>query len=235
MAIVLSTTTLSAELATWKPYALEVIVRPEYWSLHGASRMGKALSAQDRYGEAGRLPASALAAGAKAAREVIRFLAQTEPALADLREPDPIEARDEVEAGAALAALQTDFGALEPRGVELVLTLAHRLQAGETVSLETLGHEAPSKPERPDGPMSALLAMGLETIWLPRPMRFAWDGPFGCVASLPQLRADVLALPAALREPATPPAEAEPAWRVVRRLMDVIEAAGERRCVRAQG
>lgn len=240
MGIDLCTTTLWAELATWQPHALEVIVRPEYWALRGASRMGKALTWKDRYDEHKPLPTKCIATGASAAREVVRLLSKSEPTLADWAEKAPPAARDPEEAHAVVEDARELVEKLAPAGLEQVLALAHAIQAGVKLPDDAPGLLAaaatpPSAPQRPDGPMSALLAASLDTIWLPRPMRFAWDGPTGSVASREQLRADLAALPAILRADAPPSTALAPAWSVVRAFADALDAAGDERCLSIAG
>jgi hypothetical protein len=202
--------------------------------------MGKALTFRDRYDEHKPLPTKCLATGASAARELIRVLGKTETGLEGWVERAPPAARDPEEALAILEDTQELVEKLDPKGLGVVLSLAYKLQAGERLpddprALAAAAAETTGAPQRPEGPMSALLAAGLDTIWLPRPMRFAWDGPFGTVASLVQLRADVAALPPVLRSEARPVAELEGAWSVVRTFEEALEAAGEARCLSMSG
>jgi hypothetical protein len=84
--------------------------------------------------------------------------------------------------------------------------------------------------------MSALLAAGGQTLWVPGALNHAWDGPFGTLASLPQLAADVSALPAVLRSDTPPPTgELRAVWSVVRSFREGLAAATEGRSLRISG
>jgi hypothetical protein len=238
MGIDLAITTLWAELATWKPSALEVITRAEYWAIRGASRMGRAVTEQDRYDDAGRSP-QAIAAGLEATRRLVALLGKTEPAMLGWTDAAPRPA-DAAQAGAAPESVPV--ARIEVVGLDLLLAVAHAMQAASVArdvgepALRALTAEPPRAPQRSQGPMSALLAASTSTLWIPVALEHAWDGPFGTVASMERLRADLAALPRLLHEvQPDAPKDLLGAQLAVEALHRALEAAAGPRCVRMAG
>jgi len=227
MGITLSLTTLSYELATRTAEALAAVLRPECWAIRGASRMGRALTNGDLLPEHVPLTPVQLAAGVETSRILIAMLQKSEPELA-LTEMTAKEAFKE----------EGFFEQLDPEGLEFVLSIAHAIQAGipmpqdiTMAALLPLVLEPPRVAQRSEGPMSALLAASMDTLWLPTTMRFTWDGPFGSLASLPRLRQDIAMLPDLLfTYNETHPTLAR-AFHVVDAFVGALEAAGETQCV----
>jgi hypothetical protein len=161
-----------------------------------------------------------------ATRAWLAMLAQTEPSLVD-RSGSLVDARDD---GGV-------FERLDTVGLGQVLSLARAVQHGielpdDSEGLLQLASAAP-RVSRPEGPMSALLlADGYDVLWMPAPLRFAWDGPMGAVGSTLLLRADLERLPQVLRTDGPPAHDTWlGAWSVVDAFYRVIEAAGDTRCV----
>lgn len=231
MGIDLSLTTLAYELATHTAEAHSVILRPECWAIRGASRMGRALTQNDLFSENGTLTPTQLAAGAETSRALITMLQKSEPefVLTELSADEAFE-----EGGF--------FEKLDPEGLEFVLSIAHAIQAGIPIAnditlaaLLPLVAEPPRVAQRSEGPMSALLAASMDTLWLPTTLRYAWDGPIGTLASLPRLRQDIAMLPALLfRYDENEPSLAG-ACQVADAFVNALKAAGETQSVRMSG
>lgn len=236
MSISLSTTPLWAELATWKPSALEIIVRQESWG--GAER----LTAEDRY--EGDLDPSCLRAGVAAAERVMELLRRLDAPALHWIESSVDAARERaarlpgkrVRAEDVLDAAGEFIDTLEPVGLDLVLATAHAVRsrqiAGDATIDALLALEAGPSPSR-DGAMSSLLASSMDTLWIPASLTRVWESPFGLVASIDRLRSDVAALPAILRtvDP-TAPREVLGAQLVVEAFVDALAKDG---CIRMSG
>lgn len=225
MGIDLYTTTLATRLSTLRPHALDYVVDPTGWALWGASRLGRVLTRHDYVDvEEEELDRSR---GVDAARAWLAMLAQTEPAL--------------VERSSTLLDAEEDddgfFDRLDTVGLGQVLELARAVQQGIELpedSDELLQFASPApRVSRAEGPMSALLlADAYDVLWMPVPMRFAWDGPMGAVASTHQLRADLELLPSVLRTDGPPTNDAWlRAWSVVDAFYGALESAGDTHCV----
>lgn len=231
MGIDLSLTTLAYELATRTTEAHSVILRPECWAIRGASRMGRALTQSDLVDEHTPLTPAQLAAGTETGRALTAMLQKSEPELA-LNELTAKEAFEE----------EGFFEKLDPEGLEFVLSIAHAIQAGIPIpkditlaALLPLVSEPPRIAQRSEGPMSALLAASMNTLWLPTAMRYAWDGPFGTLASLPRLRQDIAMLPSLLFTYDENEPSLHGAQQVTDAFVNALEAAGDTQSVRMSG
>lgn len=240
MGIDLSVTTLWAELATWSPAAAEQILRPEFWAVHGATRMGKALTGDDRIAETA-IDAAVLTEGVARARGVQELLAKANGANVVWSEPPPPEGTSRAD---ALRALDGEH-VLHVSGdaLERLHALAHTLQAGAKLGEDASPLEVraalalpPRVGPRPRGPFSALLAMGMSTIWVPAPLATVWDSPAFVLASSIQLSEDLDALPACL-EDADPAVAGDLAsvGALIEGLREALELADGHRCVRMDG
>jgi hypothetical protein len=205
MGIDLATTTLWAELATWRPAALEVITQPQYWAVHGATRMGKALTNEDRLEDVA-LDASSLAAGVKSASEIMALLGRADGSRVSWSEPPPPSVSSGDEAREAIDAAGEWVERLSPEGLDLLTSVAHALQAGARLDrgasereVRALIETPPRTATRPSGPFSSLLVASMDTLWVPVPLKSAWDTPACVFASSVQLAADLEALPDVLR------------------------------------
>lgn len=239
MRVDVGTTTLWAELAGWSASALEAIGRPEHWAIHGTTRMGKALTRHDRLAPHA-LSGDALAAGVRAAGTVLDLLGQADPTVVRWSEPPPPAVANAAAAAAAIEAARCRVAAVAPSGIELLLAVAHALQAGQVPpasagepEIRALVAVPPRSAPRPDGPFSALLVASAATLWLPTPLARAWDGPAWVVASSAQLRADLAALPPCLRRSDDRgPEDLVAARALVAALSTALERAGDSLCVR---
>lgn len=227
MGIDLYTTSLTARLSSLRPHAMQHVVDPTGWALHGASRLGRVFG-RDDYVDVEDDDYMTLDSrrALDATRAWLAMLAQTEPSLVD-RSGSLVDARDD---GGV-------FERLDTVGLGQVLSLARAVQhgielPGDSEGLLQLASAAP-RVSRPEGPMSALLlADGYDVLWMPAPLRFAWDGPMGAVGSTLLLRADLERLPQVLRTDGPPAHDTWlGAWSVVDAFYRVIEAAGDTRCV----
>lgn len=241
MGIDVSTTALWAELATWKPSALEIITRAEYWGIRGASRMGRALTAADRHDSTEPVDPSSLTAGHQAGRMVVSVLGKTEPSIVGWKESPPPAVASVAEAGVALAAARGPARSVTADGLDVLLAVAHAMQSGAVSgdatdeALRVLAADPPRTHQRSQGPMASLLAASASTLWIPAPLTHAWDGPFGSVASLEGLRDDLAALPWRLRALTSDASEeVQAAQNVVASLVAALADAGDR-CVRMAG
>lgn len=240
MGIDLVVTTLWAELSTWSASATEVILEPRYWAIHGATRMGKALTFEDRLDET-EIGAAALAAGVDRARGVMALLSTANRSTVAWDEPLPPPVRTNHEAEAALEAsfVRDVYG----DAVDRLHTLAHALQGGATLSPDASFEEVrvafsktPRSGPRPSGPFSALLAMGLNTLWVPTALASVWDSPAFVIGSSLQLASDLAALPVCLRE--TDPdlaGDLADLALLVEDLEAALRSAGSTRCVAMSG
>ena len=231
MGIDLSLTTLAYELAAHTAEAHSVILRPECWAIRGASRMGRALTQSDLVDEHTPLTPVQLAAGTETGRALIAMLQKSEPELA-LSELTAKEAFEE----------EGFFEKLDPEGLEFVLSIAHAIQAGIPIpkditlaALLPLVSEPPRIAQRSEGPMSALLAASMNTLWLPTAMRYAWDGPFGTLASLPRLRQDIAMLPSLLFTYDENEPSLHGAQQVTDAFVNALRAAGDNQSVAMSG
>lgn len=206
MGIDLAVTTLWAELATWSPTAMEIILRPEYWAVHGATRMGKALGFEDRRADDALEPA-ALAEGVARAEALMALLVRADREARAWTEPaPPSQATTGAEVRGALEGQH--IADVDPGALERLFDIAHALQAAPTAlpkdaSLERVRALLATPPRiapRPSGPGSSLLASSTNTLWVPVPLASAWDGPAGVIASAVQLADDLDALPSCLAE-----------------------------------
>lgn len=240
MGVDLAVTSLWAELSTWSPSAAEVILRPEYWAVHGATRMGKAVTHEDRLAD-DVIGASHLAAGVERARAVMELLTTAHGSSAIWREPAPPVVRTNAE---ALQALEGEFIAdVPPVGVDRLVAIAHAMQAGAKLGkgstydqLRAALAEPPRTGPRSSGPFSALLVMSYDTLWAPVALKSAWDSPGFVIASSVQLAADLAALPECLSEWDPDVAGGfAPVGQLIEALNDALEAAGSSRCVVMSG
>ena len=240
MGIDLSVTTLWAELATWSPSAAEVILKPEYWAIHGATRMGKALTFDDRIADSA-IDAAVLAEGVVRARGVKDLLAKANRTTTVWSEPPPPKVTSH---GEALRALEGEH-VLDVAGdaIERLVALAHALQAGaklgEDASHDDVREVLASPPRvgpKPRGPFSALLAMSTNTIWVPMPLSSAWDAPSFIVASSVQLAEDLDALPPCLEDADERLAgDLSNVGALIEGFREALELAGGHRCVVMDG
>jgi hypothetical protein len=225
MGIDLVTTSLAYELATRKPEAHALIVRRASWAIHGTADAGPRLTARDLIDDD---PTQAqLKHAARTAQGLVAMLSEFEPELT-LASERPVE--------------EAYFEQLSPEGLEFVLSVAHAIQRGAHIpkditlhALRALVSASPHVPQRSEGPMSALLASSLDTLWLPSLMRHVWIGPFGALASLHQLRADVDMLPDLLFDYDETEPSLDGARQVVDAFVNMLEAAGDAHCVRMSG
>jgi hypothetical protein len=242
MSIDVYATPLWAELATWRPSALADILRPEFWAVHGTTRLGKALTWHDRL-EAHELTPAVLLDGARAAGAMMDLLARLDGEAVRWEEAATPGARNTDDVVRALGEADSDPSQLAPHGLELVVEIAHALQSGGDLGPDAGEHEIralvearPRVAQQPGGPFAALLAASMDTIWIPTPMRTSWDGPAGTFASAARLRDDLDALPALLRHiDADGPDDLLGAQLVVESLRDALAHAGSTRCVRITG
>ncbi len=240
MGIDLAVTTLWAELSTWRPPAAEVITRPEYWAVHGATRMGKAVTFDDRL-EEDAIDAACLAAGVTRARAVMELLAKADRSTATWEEPAPPAVDTSADVVRAIAG---DFIAdVAPDGIDRLASIAHAMQAGAKLGKDATYDDVraalevpPRAAPRPSGPFSALLVMSMDTLWVPVALESAWDAPAFVVASSVQLRADLAALPDCLRE-SDPEVAGDFAavGQLVEAFDQALEGAGSARCVVMSG
>lgn len=240
MGIDLAITTLWAELSTWSPSAAEVIVRPEYWAVHGATRMGKAVTLEDRL-EEDAIDAACLDAGVTRARAVMELLTKANASTAIWSEPAPPVVHTNAE---AVHALDGEFVAeLVPDGIDRLAAIAHAMQAGAKLGKDATYDDVraalavpPRGAPRSSGPFSALLVMGMDTLWVPVALRSAWDSPAFVLASSVQLAADLAALPDCLREwdPEVAGGLA-PVGQLIEAFDEALEGAGSSRCVVMSG
>ncbi len=193
--IELRVTTLWAELSTWRPPAAEVMVRPEYWAVHGATRIGKALTQADRIPD-DLLDASCLEAGVMRARAVMELLTRANQAPVMWKEAYPPAVT--THAGVVSAVAGERIAEVEPAAVELLASIAHALQAGAHLAADAsfddvlAAVDAPTRTApRPSVAFSALLVMSIDTLWAPVEMRSTWDSPSCVVASSLELASDL--------------------------------------------
>lgn len=240
MGIDLAVTTLWAELSTWSASAAEVILRPEYWAVHGATRMGKAVTYDDRIAREA-IDATCVDAGLTRARAVMALLAKADRAGAPWNEPPPPHVRSNAE---ALAALEGEYvERVSPDGLELLQELAHALQAGAQLAKDATFADvrrvlssSPRTAAKPGGAFSGLLAMSLDTLWVPTPLASTWDSPACVIASSVQLAEDLAALPRCLRDIEADAAEdLATMGMLVESLEDALELAGDDRCIVMSG
>ncbi len=240
MAIEVRTTTLWAELATWSPTALESISRPEHWAIHGATRMGKAVTDEDRV-DPSALGAASLEAGVAASAACMALLTRADATASRWTEPPPPAVTSASEASAAIAASGTSIGGVSAEGIELLVSVAHALQAGAvlgpTATEQDLRATLAAPPRvgpRSSGPFSALLVVSADTIWVPTTLKYAWDSPAWVLASSRQLASDLAALPALFRSTHVA-ADLAAAKVVIERLDAALASAESTRCVRMRG
>lgn len=243
MSIEVRTTTLWAELATWSPTALESILRPEHWAIHGATRMGKALTAEDRVDPAA-LGGASLAAGVEAAAACMALLKRADAASSPWTEPAPPAVASAEEAARAIASSGVDIASVAIEGIELITAVAHALQAGATIAprvseaeLRAFVATPPRVAPRSSGPFSALLVVSVDTTWVPTTLKHTWDAPACVIASSDRLASDLAALPdlfraGLLRGDDTTWPDLRAACVVVRALDAALAAAGRTHCVR---
>lgn len=240
MGIDLAVTTLWAELSTWSTSAAEVILRPEYWAVHGATRMGKAVTHDDRLAEEA-IDAACLEAGVARARGVMALLARADRSARTWSEPLPPSVRTNAE---ALAALEGEYvERVAPDGLEQLHELAHALQAGAQLAKDASFEDVrrvlaapPRTAAKPGGAFSALLAMSVDTLWVPTPLGSAWDSPACVIASSVQLAEDLAALPACLRDIEPDAAEdLATMGMLIESFEDALELAGRDRCIVMSG
>jgi hypothetical protein len=240
MGIDLAVTTLWAELSTWSTSAAEVILLPQYWAVHGATRMGKAVTHDGRIEESA-IDAACLEAGVSRAKDVMKLLARADRAAAVWTEPLPPRVRSSAE---ALAALEGEYvERVAPEGLELLLELAHALQAGALLAKDASFEDVrrvlatpPRTATKPSGAFSGLLAMSVDTLWVPTRLANAWDSPACVIASAVQLAEDLAALPACLRDIEPDAAEdLVTMGALIESLEEALALAGHDRCVVMRG
>jgi hypothetical protein len=240
MATELAVTTLWAALSTWSSAAAEIVLRPEYWAVHGATRMGKAITHDDRLDQAA-FDGSCLAAGVSRASELMGRLAKADRAARPWREPSPPRVESQAE---AMRALEFEHVASVPGdAVEQLHTLAHALQGGAPLARDATPDDVrrvlaapPRGAPKSGGAFSGLLAMSPETLWAPTPLASAWDSPACVFASSVQLSEDLQTLPVCLRRlaPGSAP-DLAAMGRLVAALEDALARAGDQRCVMMGG
>ncbi len=201
MGIDLVVSTLWAELATWKPSAMKTILDREHWARVGVPRRGPRLTYDDRV-EPDDLESSALTSSAVAARSLMELLGSIDGSRADWIEPPPDASASVVEAleGTFVSDVYGD-------AVDRLRALALGLQARGELDLDASFEDVRAAfasdhraVGRPSGRFSALLAMGIDTIWVPVPLQSTWSSPGFVIASSVRLVEDLDALPRCLSE-----------------------------------
>lgn len=240
MGIDLAVTTLWAELCSWNTSAAEVILRPDYWAIHGATRMGTAVTAHDLLADHA-LDAACLEVGVLRAKAAMELLASADRSAKVWSEPPPPRVATNADARRACEGEYVER--VPPEGLERLYEIAHALQAGAKLPRDA-GHDdvravlrtPPRVAPKPAGPFSALLAMGMNTLWVPVPLASVWDSPAFVIASSVQLAEDLAALPECLRE--WDP-EVAGNLAIVSMLVEAfegaLETAGRDRCVVMSG
>lgn len=224
MGIDLVTTSLAYQLATWKPEAQALIVHRASWAKHGPYA-GADRTHRDRLDDEPN-PAQ-LKRGIATAQALVAMLTEFEPELS-LASERPVE--DEY------------FEQLSPEGFEFVLRVAQAIQRGvhipKDITLQALLPLVSDRLQDPpctSGPMSALNSPCMDTLWVPSRMRHVWIGPFGALASLHQLRADIDMLPDLLFDYDETEPSLDGARQVVDAFVNALEAAGDAHSVRMSG
>lgn len=231
-------TTLWAELTPWSEAAAGVILEPSYWAIHGATRMGKALTDDERLDDAA-IDAAAMAAGVERARAVMALLAKANRTDASWDEPPPPASMED----ASIVLDGEHVERVSSEGLDQLFAIGHALQAGGVLARDA-DHAAvralivtpPRIAPKPRGPLSSLLAMGMNTLWVPMQLTSAWDSPACVVASSLQLADDLAALPTCLREPREGVAgDLAAVGQLVNALERALALAGTTRCVAMNG